>query len=71
MAAGRPAEHPSRYAGTLLLCAAVGEIGGARRGDHGECYTPRDVRYSARQALTALDRSLDFGCRIDRSHARA
>lgn len=49
-----PAEHPSRYAGTLLLCAVAGEIGVHDAIAAAQVRRPKKAVYSARQALAAM-----------------
>ncbi len=49
-----PAEHPCRYAGTVLLCAAATVLGVFLALDAGHVARPVDAVYDAHQVLAAL-----------------
>jgi hypothetical protein len=49
-----PAEHPCRYAGTLLICAAVQQLGLLRALTTANVRRPEDSTYEAKQAVVAL-----------------
>jgi transposase len=52
--ASSPAEHPCRYAGTLLLCAAATALGVFAALDAARVARPVDAVYDAHQIVTAL-----------------
>jgi transposase len=49
-----PAEHPCRYAGTLLLCAAAGALGLFSALDAAHVVRPAEAVYDAHQVFAAL-----------------
>ena len=49
-----PAEHPCRYAGTLLLCAAAGALGLFSALDAAHVVRPTEAVYDAHQVFAAL-----------------
>ena len=66
-----PAAHDSRYAGTLLLCAAADEIGVHDAITAAHVTRPETAIYPARQALTALLASWTSGSgSIEAMHER-
>jgi hypothetical protein len=52
--ASGPAEHPCRYAGTVLLCAAAAVLGVFSALDAGHVARPADAVYDAHQVAAAL-----------------
>jgi hypothetical protein len=52
--ASGPAEHPCRYAGTLLLCAAAGALGLFSALDAAHVVRPAESLYDAHQIFAAL-----------------
>ena len=56
-----PAEHESRYAGTVLLCAAARAIGVADAIASSEVQRPKKAKYSAQHALQAWMAAWSYG----------